>query len=224
MQHKIIQLENEVQGSLSKLNLNVNVLVEIIQKEHLARTNATLNHPISAPESMAYFETVRSLRDFLYPLGWERKEIRNLSITYNPKNAVSIIVFSGNKNTGTEKTPKSRNPKGSQAQLYINQNNIDITGQPRSNIYEFTTWVLMYFYEKNYQIRSELSLPISMTPRESENDNSKQYINGWGERIILPPIWLTEKPLYSSQNQTSLEFDSSEHENSIDMPIKRRKK
>ncbi|MDD5271902.1 MAG: hypothetical protein PHU14_04200 [Methylovulum sp.] len=210
-QLNIFTKSKEVEDQLSLLNTPIEILIETLKKGQAARNTATKYDPPNTAGNNAHSGTVRALREFLIPLGWIKNQIRNVSLTSNPQNSVSIVVYSGDINVGIDDngaTPSTRNRKGKQAQLYT-QKNFDIF----DTFYEYDiekpeyeTWVLLYYYDsKNAQIRAELSLPINMSNRG--------YIDGWSKRIILGPILLNKT--------TPPDFDNSQD---FDIPIKRRKK
>jgi hypothetical protein len=213
----------DVKDQLSALNLTSDLLTEPVKRGQAARNNATENDPSNAAGTMAFFATVRASRELLIPLGWEKREIRNLSLISNPKTSVSIVVATGDNNVGIkEAIPKTKNPKGKQAELYISTNrdifsddifsNDDFTEQ-NIDTSEFQTWVLMYYLDvKENQIRLELSLPT--------DQNIRGQINSWKERVILEPILLDGIPPLNF-NSLSLDFNNLQD---FDIPVKRRHK
>ncbi|MFI3158236.1 MAG: hypothetical protein QX199_18995 [Methylococcaceae bacterium] len=214
---------HDVKDQLSALNLTSDLLTEPVKKGQAARNNATENDPSNAAGTMAFFATVRASRELLIPLGWEKREIRNLSLISNPKTSVSIVVATGDNNVGIKEViPKTKNPKGKQAELYISTNcdifsddifsNDDFTDQSIDTS-EFQTWVLMYYLDvKENQIRLELSLPT--------DQNIRGQINSWKERVILDPILLDGIPPLNF-NSPSPDFNNLQD---FDVPVKRRQK
>lgn len=209
--HKKDEVVNE---QLSLLNVTEALLIEIVKKGHAARTNATENDPPGAAGTMAFFATVRALRELLIPIGWIRKTIGNLSLTCNPETSISLVVSSGDKNVGIEGQnsvdPKTKNPKGKKTEDYIlgNLDLFETFAEEKNKTHTFQTWVLLYFYdERNSQIRLELSLPIDM--------DRHGYVNSWRQRIILPPV-LLDNPSPESPNPNNLP--------DIVIPVERRQK
>lgn len=221
-QSKVFIQPLEVIDQLFALGLTTEILTEAVKRGYANRVNATENDPPNAAGSMAWFGTVRSLREFLISLGcWDRRTIRNSSLTSNTENFISIVVYSGDKNVGREGkeiTPKTRNKLGKQAESYIRKNIDDFDmvknfGDFKGQCIETAqcqTWVLMYYHDiEKAEIRSEISLPISM--------NIYGRINDWENRIILDPIPLDNAPI--TQNK-SIDINNLPD---IDIPIERKK-
>jgi hypothetical protein len=198
-QSKIFIQPYEVDSQLSAIGLTTEILTEAVKRGYANKANATENDPPNAAGSMAWFATVRSLREFLISLGcWERRIIHNSSLTSNTENFISIVVYSGDKNVGVYQkiTPKTKNKLGKQAESYIRKNidNFDMVknfgdfkGQSTETA-QCQTWVLMYYHDiEKAEIRSELSLPISM--------DTYGRINDWEIRIILDSIPLDNTPI-----------------------------
>ena len=219
-QSKVFIQPFEVIDQLSALGLTTEILTEVIKRGYADRANATAteNDPPNAAGSMEWFGTVRSLREFLFPLGWEKRIIHNSPLTSNRETSISIVVYSGNQNVGTEVIPKTKNPKGKQLESYIRENNNDF------DIFEMfgnfkdksvkpakcQTWVLLYYPDiEKSEIRSEFSLPSSI--------DNRGYINDWKERIVLDPIPLDNSPI--AQNKL-IDINNLPD---IDIPIERKK-
>lgn len=118
----------------------------------------------------------------------------------SPLRKITIIVNSGNKDTGIkDKQPKPKNQKGSGYNILMSDN-LDlftsyddlfdanaITGESAD---PNQTWLLLFYIdEKKKEIRFELLLPT-----EIEN----RIISGYKKRIILAPIDISNKPKFAS--------------------------
>lgn len=209
-------ITKEVQNKLAELGLSEPMLLEIAMKGHAARTNATEDDPSNAGGTMAYFAMVRAKRHALCPLGWEKDEVKGLPRTTNPETGVTLIISCGDKEVGIENGhPKTKNAKGPQAEFYISQNHQmdlfaeDLEKHVIKQDSNQQTWVLLHHFDaKNNEIRIELSLPTEM--------DENHYISGWEQRLILPPINLNN-PLSPSDTSSS-----SEYQQELDIPVKRR--
>jgi hypothetical protein len=185
---KIFSSEESIDLRLKQLGLTQENLKYAVAQGQASRNNATPHHPANAAGTFAYFESVRSLRDSLVPEGWVKQDVRNLSMTVNPKTNIAIAVSGGSKETGfAEGHPTTRNPKGQQTKHYLTGNQRDLFQDDITTagveVIEGVgqTWLLIYFFDAAlHQIRSELSLPTSI--------DSFGRVGGWSERIVLNPI------------------------------------
>lgn len=193
---------------LSKLGLNPEWFKEISEKILIAFNQTTLNDAASAPGSYAYFAAVRSVRDFFCPMGWKIVRRHGLELTENEKLNISILVSSGNKDTGNKnKIPKTKNPKGQQTISIVDhnakcelfyaydQNNI-------TKIIPKPFWIFLYHIDKNKEeMRIEVSLPIEM-------DFYNTRVESWKKRIILPPVDFNPTPVLDDPDFVSdFEFE-----------------
>lgn len=174
----------EIRVALERFGLTVELLRDAVEAGYLSRISRTDNDAPNAAGTYQWNETLRMLREQLAIRGWERSNEGGFPIIVAPKGDVAFCVSSGDQNTGlASKIPSTKNHKGprtadrveSNAQLLLFP---DMETEARFDDPAIATWFLL-FYTDGEEVRSELSLPIFI-------DGGK--INGWRERIILPPI------------------------------------
>ena len=152
-------------------------------------------HPRTSAMSRAWEEVVAALRESLLSglKGWNYIFNSGLEYTINSKLGLSIIVTSGNKDTGVfEGFPKSKNAKGAATENMISRNLDLFNADEQEDIEEFSgtlidstkTYVFLYYFELGAQeVHCELSLPSAMS-----GINGHTKISAWSERIILPAV------------------------------------
>ena len=131
---------------------------------------------------------MRTLREKLIPLNWNRSDDGGYSLCVNPDSTLAIAVATGDENTGNPREmPLTKSPKGPRTQLAIEINqhqsslfddlpDIGISDLPNS---DRTTWVLLQHYDQGRkEVRFELSLPMNYSGK----------IDGWSERIIFGAV------------------------------------
>lgn len=200
----------ENNNALSDLGLRYEWLSEICQRALAAFNQATPNDAANAAGSYAYLAAVRAKRDILCPEGWEKKPYGNLEITRNPRDNTGIIVSSGDRYTGIkDKIPSTKNNKGSQTQMLVCQNHVQLKFWDEPKIDENKenelgpTWILLYHIDKtNSELRMELSLPIEMNTDELK-------VTGWDKRIILPSINFDDlSDRFENNSESEHDFES----------------
>ena len=118
----------------------------------------------------------------------------------SPLRKITIIVNSGNKNTGIkDKEPKPKNQKGSGYNILMSDNLdlftscddlFDANAITEESADPNQTWLLLFHIdEKKEEIRFELLLPTKIENR---------IISGYKKRIILSPIDISNKPKFIS--------------------------
>lgn len=188
----------EVTTTLDRLGLRVDELQEAAKANFLAQAACTANDAPTAPGFIGWNASVRTLREFLIPKGWMRKEIKNSPRIISPDGNVAIMVATGDEATGNPIImPKTKSHKGATTKTAINSNEsqsslfaeemiphvVPVASVGQSNK---STWVLLVHIhidqsdEQRHFVRCELSLPVGM-------DNSGHIVT-WGERIILPEV------------------------------------
>ena len=145
----------------------------------------------SAPTAagvLQWLKTVEDLRTLLAALQWHIHEQQNCPFISSPDRSISIVVMTGNCETGKNgfEDPTNQAEKGAVAENFIQQNsqlelfNRDSFKLAKEKQKETQVWALLYHYDKVLnEVRFELSLPTGF-------DNKK--ITDWGVRLILGSI------------------------------------
>jgi len=135
-----------------------------------------------------WLKTVEDLRTLLAALQWHIHEQQNCPFISSPDRSISIVVMTGNSETGKNgfEDPTNQAEKGAVAENFIQQNsqlelfNRDSFRLAKEKQKETQVWALLYHYDKVLnEVRFELSLPTGF-------DNKK--ITEWGVRLILGSI------------------------------------
>ena len=183
---KVYSTPEEVPSRLAELGLQQEILIEAVQRGMAARAACTENHPAPFWGIAMWAETVAALRELLRPEGWTRSDSGNLPLTVDPANRVSIIVSTGDENTGTSISPCTRSSKGPRTENAVTVNALQMTlfdvrlrPEDLDEKNGKMTFLLLFHYDaKANELRCELSRPIEM--------NEEGQVSGWAERIILP--------------------------------------
>lgn len=188
MQQQVFFQTGDVQSRLAELGLDADALAQVIKRGYVAFTLCTPNDPPLYPGFAAWAQTVRALREYLVPEGWDRCDENNYSLVINPAGTMAIAVATGDDGTGrVEAMPTTKSSKGpstaeaviaNQAQLtfdfYVPETAAPADGDVARD--ERITWMLLV-HRGTGEVRSELSLPMSM--------GADGRIESWQERIIL---------------------------------------
>jgi hypothetical protein len=135
-----------------------------------------------------WLKTVEGLRSLLATVQWRIHEQQNCPFISSPDRAISIVVMTGNSETGKNgfEDPTNQAEKGAVAENFIQKNNqLELFNREsfklaKENQKETQVWALLYHYDKMLkEVRFELSLPTGF-------DNKQ--ITEWGERLILGSI------------------------------------
>lgn len=135
-----------------------------------------------------WLKTVEDLRTLLAALQWHIHEQQNCPFISSPDRSISIVVMTGNSETGKNgfEDPTNQAEKGAVAENFVQQNsqlelfNRDSFKLAKDKQQETQVWALLYHYDKVLnEVRYELSLPTGF-------DNKK--ITEWGVRLILGSI------------------------------------
>lgn len=135
-----------------------------------------------------WLNTVEDLRTLLAALQWHIHEQQNCPFISSPDRSISIVVMTGNSETGKNgfEDPTNQAEKGPVAENFIQQNsqlelfNRDSFRLAKEKHKETQVWALLYHYDKVLnEVRFELSLPTGF---------DKKKITEWGVRLILGSI------------------------------------
>lgn len=208
METKIHFKHHDVDSALARLGLTQEPLGEAIKAGYLAWSSTTANDAPFYPALSQWNRTVRELREGLLPLGWSKSDEGNYSLTIDPTGEIALAVASGCPNTGkADALPTTKCPKGPSTVDAVLANAAQLELFPKVVLPpsedDRITWLLL-FHRDEKEIRAELSLPASI-----DNDGK---IDGWQERIILPPV-----PLDPIVTSTTPDFGPD-----VDIEVRRR--
>lgn len=182
-------------------DLNTRLLRDAILGGLTARNDVTRASAPTAAGVQQWLKTVEDLRTLLGAERWYIHEQKNCPFITSPDRLISIVVMTGNSDTGWEGTedPTNQAEKGAVAESYIQKNlQLELFNQEsfrlaKDNRKEAQVWALLYHYDKALnEVRYELSFPTGF---------GKKKITSWGERIGLGKI---------SNNPTGFEIFSDE--------------
>jgi len=154
-----------------------------------ARNDVTRASAPTAAGVQQWLTTVEDLRKILAKLQWKIHEHQNCPFISSPEHEVSVVVMTGNSETGKEgfDDPTNQAEKGAVAEGYVQRNfnqlelfNDSALKLAKSKARETQVWALLYHYDKKLkQLRFELSLPTGF---------SRKKITQWGERLIFGAV------------------------------------
>ncbi|MCP1649437.1 hypothetical protein [Pseudomonas nitroreducens] len=153
-----------------------------------ARNEVTRASAPTAAGVQQWLNTVEGLRTLLAAAQWHIHEQQNCPFISSPDRVTSIVVMTGNGETGKKgfEDPTNQAEKGAVAESFVQKNhqlelfNRDSFKLAKDNQKETQVWALLYHYDKGLnEVRYELSLPTGF---------SKKKITQWGERILLGSI------------------------------------
>lgn len=165
-----------------------------------ADAEARMWTPLAPPvmHGMAQWgKTTELLRVRLLPRDWSDDNPKNLPRTISPTGDFAIVGTTGDAATGlVGGKPATRYAKGAETETACA---IERNGQPAFDFVDLgvgealsavavsedalATWLLLY-HGVDGQIRAELSLPESISPRG--------YVDAWTEWIIIPAVELSD--------------------------------
>lgn len=135
-----------------------------------------------------WLKTVEDLRTMLAALQWHIHEQQNCPFISSPDRSVSIVVMTGNSETGKVgfEDPTNQAEKGVVAEKFAQKNSqLELFNRgsfklAKDKQTETQVWALLYHYDKVLnEVRFELSLPTGF---------DKKKITEWGMRLILGSI------------------------------------
>lgn len=181
---KTIVEPDEVRARLLQLHsdLTPELLSKAILKGLSARNDTTRASAPTAAGGKQWFDTLDELRNLLLEKQWNPHDQRNCPFAIAPDRSISIVVMTGNAETGKQglDDPSTAADKGAVAEGYVSANRQQKLFNQAQERQGTQVWALLYHYDKTLkEVRYELSLPT---------DFSKKKITGWGERLILGSI------------------------------------
>lgn len=192
--HKIYEDQSSL-DKLQSMGLTVDDFTFAVSRAIYESRRSSPLHPRTSAMSRAWDEIVAALRESVLSSskGWNYTFNNGLEYTINSELGLSIIVTSGNKDTGlVDGFPKSKNAKGSATEdvifrnmdLFNSEYNEEVEEFPGNSIDSTQTYVFLYYFDLGAQeVRCELSLPSAMS-----GFNGHNKISAWSERIILPAV------------------------------------
>jgi hypothetical protein len=169
---------------LKELGLTEGILKLAVEQGQAAFANCTFNHPALFRGMVPWAEGMRSLRESLIPLGWNREDLANQPYAVTERQNLAITIASGDRRTGCkESEPSTKSAKGPITKLAVRNNELANTlfGDIRAAKDTRVTWILLFYRDDEAsETRCELSLPLKM--------NKEGYVDQWVERIIMDPI------------------------------------
>lgn len=179
-----------VEARLQELSadLAVNLLYNAIQGGLGARNDTTSASAVTAAGVQQWLKTVEVLRTLLSEKQWRIHNEKNCPFISAPDQSVSIVVMTGNSETGKEgfEDPTNQAEKGVVVQGFVHSNrqmelfNQDAFKFAKARQKETQVWAFLYHYDKALsEVRFELSYPTGF---------GKRKITEWGERLILGSI------------------------------------
>ncbi|AHG65485.1 hypothetical protein [Advenella mimigardefordensis] len=182
----IIDAPVQVEARLLELHsdLTTTLLRDAIVAGLFGRNEVTRASAPTAAGVQQWFKTVEVLRTSLAMRQWRIHEQQNCPFISSPDQDISIVVMTGNSETGKIgfEDPTNQAEKGTVAENFIQNNNqLELFNRESFKLVKegagTQVWALLYHYDKILnEVRFELSLPTGF-------DNKK--ITEWGERVIL---------------------------------------
>ncbi|MFJ4210469.1 hypothetical protein ACIPY2_18610 [Paenarthrobacter sp. NPDC089675] len=177
--------------ALASLGLESATLTTSVLRGVRQAQNVTNFHPVTARGFVQWSETVGALREQLNEQEWTQADPQNSPRVFSPDGLTSIMVIGGNANTALSKdvipgTARRRGPATDAAVQCNGQQVLDLVFElPVVKQTQVPlTWVLLYHWSRDEPVvRAELSLPAQITNGD---------ITQWTQRIILPPIDLSD--------------------------------
>jgi len=191
MRARILKASIEVTDRLAELGLHHGLFVTGIKAGEVARATCTRNDPSNAGGTLAFFRTIRSLRESLIPKGWQAIEPNGLPLVANLNGGIAIAISTGDQGTGfPDREVKTKYSKGDATQAVLDEGReyqlaLDLgpiayrTRFPKKETPRFATWYLLRHRVKNV-VHFEFSLPVEI--------GSKGRISVWKERLFFPSI------------------------------------
>lgn len=166
-----------------------------------ARNEITHASATTAAGIKQWLQTVETLRTLLGEKDWRIHDQKNCPFISSSDQKISIIVMTGNIETGRLgfEDPTNQAEKGAVAENFIHSNrqlqlfNRDAFNKAKNHRDGTEVWAFLYHYDKSLnEVRYELSYPTGF---------DKKKITSWDERIILGSI--PNKPADFTPRQTN---------------------
>ncbi|MDT3268633.1 hypothetical protein QNL75_26620 [Pseudomonas amygdali pv. morsprunorum] len=187
----IIHDAAEVEARLRELHpdLRAVILRDIITGGLRGRNETSRASAPTAAGVQQWLKTVEDLRTLLATAHWHIHEQQNCPFISSPDRSVSIVVMTGNSETGRDGVddPTNQAEKGAVAEGFVQTNNrqLELFNSvsfqfAKEHQRETQVWALLYHYDKVLkEVRYELSLPTGFRNKK---------ITNWGIRLLLGSI------------------------------------
>lgn len=179
----------QVEARLQELHpdLTLSLFRDVITRGLSSRNEVTEASAPTAAGVKQWLHTVHDLRTVLATFQWHIHQQQNCPFISSPNQAISLVVMTGNSETGKNgfEDPTNQAEKGAVAEGFVRQNQLELFNSEslkfaKEKRKETQVWALLYHYDKKLQeVRFELSLPTGF-------GNGK--IIKWGERLLLGTI------------------------------------
>lgn len=187
---KIIVEPEVVEARLQELSqdLAIKLLYNAIQSGLGVRNETTRASANTAAGVQQWLKTVEELRTLLSEKQWHIHNEKNCPFISSPDRSVSIVVMTGNSETGKQgfEDPTNQAEKGVVVEGFVQSNRqLELFNQGSLKLAkamqkETQVWAFLYHYDKALnEVRFELSYPTGF---------DKKKITAWGERLILGSI------------------------------------
>lgn len=180
----------EALSRLHDLGLTPDVVAAAVRDAATSANSTTPLHPRTSAGIYVWSEGVHSLRQQLVPEGWEAADDQNFALISHPTGSHAISVAGASAGTGIPTMiPRTASAKGVVTRNAVAQNQRSFWdddsmwagGRPSAAIQQ--VWLLLIHLTPDGEVRSEVSLPSGFTG---------DRVAKWRERILLPPLRLTE--------------------------------
>lgn len=196
----IISEPDEVSAALFEIDgLTREVVLAAVEEGERGRQNCTVNHPVTAPGTMFYFDTVRALRDQLSP-DWKKKCDGGSELTISPSGKHALVVASGDENVGSlTHAPRTKRRKGNRTRRAARANVLALQG----DFFEITDADLKAIIEEKRR-NATMITHILLAHRTDEKLivelsvvfglDGESHASEWAQRIIVGELPLDELP------------------------------
>lgn len=211
----ILHIGPSAAQKLLDLGLDLNGLMEVIERGERARAEWVNFDPINAGGWDAYRYRVRAVREIYCPRGWKVFRMGGLEMTASADDKVRLITRSGDAGVGiADATPQPEGEIGDSTRtVSIGQSmlfGVEWLGTEKAHLKrpEHETWMLLV-HASDTVVRAELSLPSFV--------DEDAHVSDWLERILLPDF----DP--NDPNGWREPKDDDEVVETIDVPVIRKK-
>ena len=179
-----------VEARLHELSgdLSIGLLYNAVQGGLGARNDTTHASAVTAAGVQQWLKTVEELRTLLSEKHWHIHNQKNCPFISSPDRTVSVVVMTGNSETGKLgfEDPTNQAEKGAVVAGFVQSNSqLELFNQDSFKLAmgkqrETQVWAFLYHYDKILnEVRFELSYPTGF---------DRKKITQWGERVILGSI------------------------------------